>query len=56
MCIATYTDVKNNPHYGPRKLNLGLPFSVATPYDKQPYSGYFFIYQLFLCIWLRSYA
>ena len=29
MCIATYTDVKNNPRYGPCKLNPGLPFSVV---------------------------
>ena len=29
MCIATYTDVMDNPHYGARKLNPGLPFSAA---------------------------
>ena len=38
MRIATCTDVKNNPCYGPRKLNPGPPFSVAM---KNLYSAYF---------------
>ena len=38
MHIATYTYVKNNPRYGPLKLNPGLPFSIAI---KNLYSAYF---------------